>query len=262
MTGTKERGIVLQDRDRHLLAEVALMRVIDRETARRVAPFGSVTRANARLLNLTRSGLLRRFFIGTGSGGKKALYTLSSSGARLIGASSTGPKRSRDELVVADFFVAHQSHVNDIYCGFRYGGEAPLGMSFRRWLAFASALDASTPLVPDGYVEFGRPDKTLAAFIEVDLGNERLSVWREKVRHYLQYAVAGQFEKRFGTKQFLVLVAVDSRGRLDSLRATTAGLTEKIFRFATFASIHPTGPWSPVWFKPKGDEPHALAGTP
>ena len=56
------------------LAELAVMRVVDREQAKIVAGFGSTTRANARLLALTRAGLLRRFFLGTTGAGQKALY--------------------------------------------------------------------------------------------------------------------------------------------------------------------------------------------
>ena len=252
----------MQARDRHLLAELVTMRIIDREQARLVAPFGSVTRANARLLGLVRAGLLRRFFQGTASGGKKALYALSSSGARLVGASSTGPKRGRDAVVVADFYVTHQSSVNDLYCRFKYGASAPHGMVFRRWCTFSSPLGPVTPLIPDGYVEFERAQKPLAAFVEVDLGHERLTVWRAKVRHYLAYAMSGNFAARFGLPQFLVLAVADSPGRMASLRKATAGLTDKIFRFTTFRQINDTGLWSQIWLKPNGAEPHALAGTP
>ena len=56
MTGNNGKGIVLQERDRHLLKELAVMRVIDREQAKCVAGFGSTTRANNRLLALTRPG--------------------------------------------------------------------------------------------------------------------------------------------------------------------------------------------------------------
>ena len=56
MTGNK--GIVLQARDHRLLAELGVLRILDRETAKIVAGFQSTTRANARLLSLTRAGLL------------------------------------------------------------------------------------------------------------------------------------------------------------------------------------------------------------
>jgi hypothetical protein len=63
MTGNnKKGGLVVQQRDLKLDEELAVMGVIDREQAKIVAGFGSTTRANARLLALTRAGLLRRFF--------------------------------------------------------------------------------------------------------------------------------------------------------------------------------------------------------
>ena len=86
MAGNRRVGIVLQERDRRLLAELNVMRVADREQAQTAGGFGSVTRVNARLLALTRAGLLRRFFIGTSGTGQKALYTLSASGAQVVGA--------------------------------------------------------------------------------------------------------------------------------------------------------------------------------
>ena len=98
---------MLQERDRHLLRELGVMRVIDREQAKRVAGFRSTTRANARLLALTRAGLLRRFFLGTTASGRKAIYALSQKGSALLGVPERGPRRRADETLVADFFVQH-----------------------------------------------------------------------------------------------------------------------------------------------------------
>ena len=95
MTGNDRQGIVIQDRDRHLLRELSVMRVIDREQAKHVAGFGSTTRANCRLLALSRAGLLRRMFLGTVGGARKALYSLSAEGAKLVGVPMRGPRRRR-----------------------------------------------------------------------------------------------------------------------------------------------------------------------
>src|SRR5437588_6146886 len=119
MTGSN-RGLVLQPRDRRLLEELAVMRVVDREQARIAAGFRSTTRVNARLLRLTRAGLLRRFFVGTTAGGAKALYALSLKGARAIGVPLRGPQRRQDEAIVADFFVEHQLAVNEVYCRLKF----------------------------------------------------------------------------------------------------------------------------------------------
>lgn len=134
MNGNESRGIVPQNRDRHLLEELATMRVIDREQARRVGGFGSVTRVNAQLLALTRAGMLRRFFVGTTAAGQKALYSLAPKGAGLVGAPPRGIRHRRDAVLTADFFVQHQLAVNEIYCAVKYGRSPAVG--FRRWIAF------------------------------------------------------------------------------------------------------------------------------
>src|SRR5436853_532384 len=116
MTGNNHGGMVIQERDRHLLRELAVMRVVDREQAQMVGGFHSTTRINARLLALVRAGLLRRFFLGTNAGGTKALYALSVKGAQLVGVPARGPQRRKDEMLAADFFIQHQLTVNELYC--------------------------------------------------------------------------------------------------------------------------------------------------
>lgn len=258
MTGHDHRGIILQDRDRHLLRELALMRVVDREQAKCVAGFGSTTRANSRLLGLTRAGLLRRFFLGTKAGGQRALYALSPTGAKLVDVPVRGPRRSNDEVLVADFFVTHQLAINQIYCALKYRPIPILEVKFLQWLSFYEPLESSTNLIPDGYLEVLHPEKTMAAFLEVDLGHEGLSVWKKKIRNYLRYAISGNFQKRFGVPQFRVLVIAPSERRMQSLRAATLGLTDKVFWFSTLQSITRDGFWSPVWLRANGDRPQSL----
>lgn len=260
MRGNKT-GIILQDRDWYLLRELAEMQIIDRELAKCVAPFGSTTRANARLLALTRAGLLRRFFLGTTKSGQKALYSLSKRGAELVEVPYRGLRRGTDETVVADFFVSHRMRINEILCTVKYRAIPMQGVQFVQWKSFHATIDAAIPLIPDGYVEFRTPAKTLAAFLEVDLGNESRSVWRAKVQAYLRYAVSGNFGRQFMQQQFRTLVVAHSERRLESLRVATAELTDKIFWFATFESIEKRGFWSPIWQRPKDREPQSLIGT-
>lgn len=253
MTGSNRTGMIVQDRDRHLLRELAVMSVIDREQAKRVAGFTSTTRANCRLLTMSRAGLLRRFFLGTVGGARKALYSLAPDGAQLVGVPYRGPRRRRDEILVADFFVLHQLRINDLYCTVKYPPAPVPGARFIRWLAFREPLETGLPLIPDGYFEMAAPAKVLAAFLEVDLGHESRGVWRTKVQAYLRHAVSGAFTKRFGDAQFRTLVVADSERRIGSLRGATAALTEKIFWFTTFDAIHRDGFWSPIWQRPKSD---------
>jgi hypothetical protein len=258
MTGNNGKGIIVQERDRHLLAELAIMRVVDREQAKRVAGFNSTTRANCRLLALTRAGLLRRFFQGTVGGARKALYALSPKGAELAAVPYRGPRRRNDETLITDFFVMHQLRVNEVYITLKYAPIPVPHTAFTRWVAFHEPLDPSVSLIPDGYVALTSPSGTLAAFVEVDLGHESRSVWRGKVQAYLKYAVSGRFTEEFRERQFRVLVIADSPRRIASLRVATASITEKIFWFSTFGAIGGDGFWSPIWQRPKNDTPMPL----
>src|SRR5437870_2932777 len=107
MGGSSQRVVVLQPRDRKLLEELSVMRVIDREQAKTVAGFGSTTRANTRLLALTEAGYLRRSFVGTILSGRKAVYRLSIKGMAIVSAKSDG-LRSSGKNSYSELFLEHQ----------------------------------------------------------------------------------------------------------------------------------------------------------
>ena len=258
MTGTSKTGLILQERDRRLLRELGVMRVIDREQAKCVGGFGSITRVNSRLLGLTRAGILRRFFIGTDARGMKAIYTLTREGEKLSGDTQPGLRRRGNEVLVADFFVTHQHHINVIYCLLKFRPVPLAEVRFLRWVSFREPLESGCSLVPDGYMEIAQRERMLAAFLEVDLGTEAPSVWRKKVQEYVSYAVAGHAAKKFGHAQFRVLAITNSDQRAASLRTATTALTDKIFWFTTFEFIRHEGFWSPIWQRPKDDSRRAL----
>ena len=262
MGGNQRRAIVIQERDRQLLKELSILRVLDREQAKIVAPFHSTTRANNRLLALTNAGLLRRFFLGTSSGGQKALYALSPEGAKIVDVPYRGPRRRRDEVLVADLFVTHQMSINEIYCTLKYQSTPTGTVKFVRWTSFFDSLHQGFSLIPDGYAEILHPSGTLAAFLEVDLGSEGGKVWKAKVKEYLRYALAGLFVGQFRQQRFRVLVTVTSERRLQSIRSVVAQATEKIFWFTTIESIRRDGFWSPIWLRPRDDERQSLVQLP
>lgn len=258
MTGNNSKGFVLQERDRHLLRELAVMRVIDREQAKIVAGFGSTTRVNSRLLALTRAGLLRRFFQGTAAGGKKSLYASTAHAAKLVDVPHRDIRRRQDEILIADFFVAHQLAINDIYCALKYQPIPVPEAKFVRWVSFYEPLEPRSSLVPDGYLEVASSNKTFSAFLEIDLGHEGRNVWKAKIARYLAYAVSGTFVSHFHQQQFRVLVITNSERQLQLIRSVAADLTEKVFWFSTFESINRDGFWSPIWFRPKGNKKQSL----
>jgi hypothetical protein len=252
MAGNERKGFVIQDRDRRLLTELATMRVIDREQAKIVAGFGSTTRANHRLLGLTRAGLLRRFFLGTAGPGMKALYALSAQGARLVDVPLRGPQRRKDEMLAADFFVEHQLTVNEVYCALKFGA-LPAAISFRRWVSFFAPIANGLRLIPDGYAELESASGVTAFFLEVDLGHEHGPVWKKKVEHYLQFALMGTPEGKGFHRPFRVLVLAPSERRVQSIRKLVGRLTDKVFWFASLESIRAKGLFASVWLRPRGE---------
>jgi hypothetical protein len=254
MRGNSGRGIVIQKRDRELLRGIGMLRVIDREQAKIVGGFTSTTRVNARLLALTRAGLLKRFFLGTTAGGAKALYSLSSKGAHLAGVHESGLPRRNGAGLVGDLFIEHQLAVNSVYCAFKQESAKTPGVSFRSWRAFSKPLTPNVSLIPDGYVECGTSSSVLAAFLEIDLGTESLRVWKEKVENYLRYAASDAYEKEFGETRFRVLVIANSERRLESIRAAVRAVTQKLFGFANFGVIREKGLFAPVWLRPTGED--------
>lgn len=261
MTGTdamkkhnapRPHGLVLQARDFTVLHELATMRVADREQLKITAGFHSTTRVNTRLLALTGAGLLRRFFLGSG-GGRKALYSLAPKGAQIIQAPCRGPRRPQNATLVADFFIEHQLRVNDLYCALKFGVIPIPGVRFVNWIAFHEPLTPAIRLIPDGYVELSTPEGIDGAFLEVDLGHEGLTIWREKARSYLQLAITGEYERLFRHPHFRVLVVLNSERRLQSVRAAVAQVTQKLFWFATLEGVRGEKLFAPVWLRPTGE---------
>ena len=258
MTGNRKQAMVLQPRDRQLLLALGKIRILDRDMAKVVAGFHSTTRANTRLLQLTRAGLLNRFFVGTVAAGRKAVYTLSEKGAALVDADYRGLKRSHDENLVGDLFVEHQLALAAIFVIVKCTPVPTAGVQVLKWLTFRQPPIASTSVIPDAYFEQQTPSGIRSMFLEVDLGTETLKVWQKKIAAYLQLATSGEFSRKFGQQQFRVLVMTRSERRMQNIRSVIAKSTDKIFWLTTFESIHQRGFWSAVWLRPSGDQRHSL----
>jgi hypothetical protein len=251
----KCKRTIVQYRDRRLLGSFADLPLIERRHAELIAPFGSVTRSNTRLLALKRAGLLRRFYLGTGGSARRAIYAISPRGAQLVGIPYRRLARRDDEMLAVDLFAEHQLAINDIYCTLKH---APIpGGAFIRWITFREPIAPGVELIPDGYIEIAAA-KSIAMFLEVDLGTEQLSVWQTKIRSYVSYAISGKFADRFSQPQFRTIVVTNSDSRLASLRRATATVTEKIFWFTTIAQIKQQEFWSAIWQRPSDGPPQRL----
>jgi hypothetical protein len=248
MAGNNNTSLVLQERDLGLLDELQTLVVIDREQARLVGPFQSRTRANARLLALTRAGFLRRSYLGS----RRAVYWLPSTGRQ---------EPSQNELSrrePAAMFLRHRLEINKVHLLLKFHAVPVPGWWFVQWQGFTKSLSPSVPLIPDGYFELRSAAGVRASFLEVDLGTEALPVFQRKVQLYLQFAASGEFSQLFHQPQFRVLVVASSQRRLASLRQTIARLTDKIFWLTTLDSINHDRFWSAVWLRPTGNQTQSL----
>jgi hypothetical protein len=262
MTGNEGKTVVIQERDRVLLRELAVLRVADREQVKVVAGFTSTTRANARLLVLVREGLLRRFFRGTAAGGRAALYMLSAKGAAYVQVPQRGLRRGSREILSTDFFVEHQLIVNSLYCSLKFKPIPISGVSFAAWRTFERPITNELQLIPDGYVEVNAPTRPLTAFFEVDRGHESRRIWKEKADRYLRLALSGEYARQFGNSHFRVMVIAHSEARLRSIKSVIAPLTEKLFWFTSLPEIEKQGFFGLIWSRPRNNAKQGFVTTP
>jgi len=251
-------GLVLQPRDLKLLRELNTLRVIDREQAKLVGPFGSTTRANTRLLALTQQQLLTRHAVGTVAGGHKYLYALTVHGARRVDVRYRGLPWTRDALLAGSAGLEHQLRVNAVYLLLTYTAIQLPNVRVTKWRAFTEPLSSTDRLIPDGYLELEGPIGRRAFFLEVDRGTESRRTWVTKTQAYLRFAMSGAFTTQFGRSQFGVLVIAPSARRVHSLRAAVTGVTTKLFWFASFEVLQAGMFWTPCWWRPTGTERHSL----
>jgi hypothetical protein len=254
MPGSKS-VTVITDRDRQLLEALITFRVVDREQARLISGFPSIGRANKRLLKLVRSGLLKRFFMPTRSGGVGALYTLSAKAIQLLGANVRTIQRRSDSLLTTDVFAVHQLAINSALLQAR---QSIAGVALARVLTFRSVLSKAVPLQPDAYFELSTAAALYPMFMEVDLGNESLKVLEKKALQYILLATSGEYARLFQHLRFRVLIITSSDRRLESIRKVVAKHTNKIFWFSTLNVINSDGLFAPVWLRPEGQEKQSL----
>lgn len=250
MTGSK--GVVLQARDVQLLRELAHLRVVDREHAKALAPFGSTTRANTRLLQLLRGGLLTRLPYGSRLGGQRYVYALTVQGARAAGTDYQPPLWDPHGTLAWSPTLEHQLALNRVYLLLKQPPVPYDRIRLVRWRTFAQPISSATRLKPDAYAEVETAEALRGVFLEVDRGTESLKVWRGKIKSYLAFAISGEFTRTFRHTQFRVAVLTVSRRRTASLRRMAANHTDKLFWFSEL-DTSPDHFFGQSWSRPTGD---------
>lgn len=235
MTGNHH--LALTDRDRALLAEVSRFGAVTREQLVRLRFFASKTRANERLRRLTQAGYLASRAQPLNAGGPRFVYF---PGHELE--PSRTPRRRIAEA--SGLFVAHQLGLVDVRIAFEQH------VTVTRWLTEKDLADQALGLVPDALIEYVTGGFAFTAFVEYDRGSEPVGRIEQKANAYLKLAFSGTFERIFKRRFFRTLIVTDSSGRLDSLSASIARLTSKIFRLTVLQPLVHQGPLASIWRRP------------
>jgi hypothetical protein len=248
MGGTKPARILVQARDRQLLDAVLKLGAVDRDHAKILGPFGSTTRANARLLSLTQAGLLARTYVGTINGGRRAVYL--PPGRRRASASGRASAWAvvEHQLAVAEIYVA--------FCRVRLFGERP------DWQTFSQPLLPGSRLIPDGLLTVHSPAGDLPLFVEADRGTEPVAVWRAKAAKYVELALSGHHQEICGPRNFHVVVTAPDKCRAEAIARTIASVTSKLFWITTAEAVISGAGGAPVWLRPDGSRPNAVPWMP
>ena len=249
MAGNNRSSLVVQERDLRLFEALETMRVMDREQAKIAGGFHSTTRANARLLALTKAGFLKRAFLGS----RQAVYWLASNSQQRSTQKELTPREP------AALFLRHRLEINKVYLLLKH-----TAIPCSRLVVCPLARFPEEPRIG------GSPDPGRLLRAQIICRSAGL-LRRSRPRHrstpgYSQKGSAlsctwrppANFQTLFHQPQFRVLVIANSERRLQNLRAAIAKLTDKIFWLTTLESINRDRFWSAVWLRPTGDQMQSL----
>lgn len=239
-------GIMLTDRDRAILHDVAEFDLVSRPQLQRLRHFGSRTRANAVLARLVRFGYLAVRRQPLGGGSRRLIYHLGPTGYEFLHLEEQ--RHTRRSKRLSDLFLEHHLRITDVRLEFMALKDPEY--IFDRWLTDATLREAHLGVVPDGFVEYRYAGLPFAAFVEIDLGTETLRRWEGKAAGYLQLAKSGAFRSVCNLRYFRVLVIAPTPGRVQTLTKALGRITHKVFWLTTLAEIVSQGPLARIWRRP------------
>lgn len=223
----------LTKRDVTILRDLALSHALTRDQFIRLGYFGSITRANARLRELMKNGLISRlqtpFF-------NQSIYSVTKRAADVVGGRiapliqnrASSPRFLQHALTTTESRIALQS---------KFGGDWRFEQQLWRKLDAGSGRE----IRPDGMVV-----ASAAVFVEVDLGHVSPGKFRDKLLGYQELALSGRCQDLYGLADFRLLTLTTGKTRarhLDRLTPQPAGFEHRIHTFADLG-VAMTNSWS------------------
>lgn len=223
----------IQERDRRMVRDVFLHRVVRRDDLIGLGHFNSVPRCNQRLSQLVSAKWLRRIdrvnglLVGQGvyapgpaaTGFLMEELDVAMEEAKKQSRSPEGPLLIEHALRVLDFRQQLTSEVQRA------------GLDSVEWLCEPECLHefqskrsnvgtwTKTLVKPDAYFLLETPSHRLDCFLEADLGHVALPRFAEKLRTYDRYVESGAFRDAYRAEGFCVLTVTVGERRLSNLAA-------------------------------------------
>lgn len=259
--------LFLQERDQEIISSVYEFGFMTRQQIQDLHNFHCVTRINVRLRKLFDHGFLTRRFLPATRGTAQTIYFLGPEGIDLL-SERTGADRleitKRQKVYVdrKEMFLTHDLLLNDVRIAIQQVLINQPQMQLNDWVNYTDCLQQwndtiSKPIKrekimfrPDGYFRYSRLGKLFGCFIEVDRSTMSNNRFQSKVRLYLDYALSGAYPLKYGLHFFRVIVATETRKRLDNLKSATEKITDKIFWFTIRENLTVGRFLEAIWERP------------
>mgnify|MGYP001191785207 CR=1 FL=1 len=227
--------MILTERDRKLVHEVAMSHVMSRDQILTLGLFGSVTRVNTRLRVLRELGLVRHletpYFAGSlYVPGCNAPEVLSGRVARLITNRQPSPR-----------FLRHALSVTNIRFALMNKGATEWRFEPMLWRTFESAGN-NFEVRPDGMAITAKG----ALLIECDLGHVSPQKFAAKLAVYHEFLRGGQAKRLWGINNFNLITVTTGKLRAERLRELAPSNCSYGFLVQTFEELGAgmVGGWS------------------
>jgi len=252
-----KNSLVLQERDKKIIALCHDYRFLTQEQIRLLAGFGCRVRAGIRLRKLFDNGYLSRRFLPVFQGMGKILYFTGPRGIEIIseksGVDPLKIKQKRKQLLeTRNFSLPHYLLINEFRLALSLASKNNPEISLKFW-----NTQKEIPLCleekefyPDAYFVYGYHNKLYNLFLEIDRSTETNKRFQGKVNNYLKYGFEGYYQKQFGFQFFRVLVTFKSMARLRNLKKLIEQKTDKMFWLVLQADVSPEKILGKIWHRP------------
>ena len=260
-----KNSLVLQERDKKIIALCHDYRFLTQEQIRLLAGFGCRVRAGIRLRKLFDNDYLSRRFLPVFQGSGKILYFPGPRGIEIIseksGIDPLKIKQKRKRILeISNFYLPHYLLINEFRLAFSLASKNNPEISLKSW-----STQKEIPLrlgekefYPDAYLVYGYREKLYSLFLEIDRSTETNKRFAGKAGNYLKYGFDGYYRKQFGFQFFRVLIICPSAARLKNLKKLIEQKTNKMFWLALQADISPEKILTRIWQRPAKDSLFSL----